>query len=215
LVGLLASMQIWLTRVILVAEELRGRVVAIFEGVTLTLLTEDTLQIRIRSPIWTRVNAGNLMARALNSGLAHLVSAGSLARSRIYSKYMALQIRAHEAVHDWKSAQERALSMRHTRGTMLMPATWSSAERPISSPVHPILRKQMAVKPRAEIEISRRQPAKAEPERTVAGATLTLVEPQTSPLTYGSWMELGLAARQLTAASRPMDAAVTPTRRHG
>ncbi|MBR0655933.1 hypothetical protein [Plastoroseomonas arctica] len=44
-------------------------------------------------------------------------------------------------------------------------------------------------------------------------AAIAIVEPPAMPLTYGSWMELGLAARQLMAASQPVVAAAAPARR--
>jgi hypothetical protein len=67
----------------------------------------------------------------------------------------------------------------------------------------------------AHIENARSEIIKPAPKRAVQRRTLALVEPSEVPLTYGSWMELGLAARQTLAAADQLDTFAMPAKRRG
>ncbi len=70
----------------------------------------------------------------------------------------------------------------------------------------------MIAKRMADTETLTRQAAEdGVPART--GAAQRAIQPVPASLTYGSWMELGLAARQLMAASQPREPGPTRSSR--
>lgn len=86
---------------------------------------------------------------------------------------------------------------------------WHHPAASTAIPDSPDGKKPMITKRKSTTEISPRKPAAGSDVAPPNTPTRAASVPPPVSFTYGSWMELGLAARQMMAASEPRDAVAT------